>query len=197
MITKGALRNVLDVCASARTTHADHRSVSTPIAVARPLLEQRFEAYSELGYRVLGVAVRDVTDDPIINKDDEQQMTFIGFLLFEDPPKAGALDAIAELRRLGVALKIITGDNRLMAARIGRLAGVERPTVLTGEDLHGLSDTALLQRVGQVDVFAEIEPNQKERILAALRKAGNVVGYLGDGINDAQSPPHRGRRNLG
>ncbi len=129
MITKGALRNVLDVCADARTTRADQQIVTTPIAVARALLEQRFEAYSEQGYRVLGVAVRDMTDDPIIDKDDEQQMTFIGFLLFEDPPKAGALDAIAELRQLGVTLKIITGDNRLMAARIGRLAGVERPTV--------------------------------------------------------------------
>ena len=75
--------------------------------------------------------------------------------------------------------------------------GLERPTVLTGEELRGLSDTALLQRVGEVDIFAEIEPNQKERILAALRKAGNVVGYLGDGINDAQRAPHRGRGDLG
>ena len=86
---------------------------------------------------MLGVAVRDVTDDPIINKDDEQQMIFIGFLLFEDPPKAGALDAIAELRRLGVTLKIITGDNRLVAAKIGQSTGMKRPIVLTGEELHG------------------------------------------------------------
>ena len=84
-------------------------------------------------------------------------------------------------------LKIITGDNRLVAGRIGRQMGVERPTVLTGEELRRLSDTALLQRVGEVDIFAETEPNQKERILAALRKAGNVVGYLGDGINDASA----------
>jgi Mg2+-importing ATPase len=80
---------------------------------------------------VLGVAVRDVTDDPIIDKDDEQQMTFIGFLLLEDPAKAGALDAIVELRQLGVALKIITGDNRLVAGRMARQMGLERPTVLT------------------------------------------------------------------
>ena len=79
---------------------------------------------------MLGVAVRDVTDDPIIDKDDEQQMTFIGFLLLEDP-KADALDAIVELRQLGVALKIITGDNRLAAGGMGRHMGLERPTVLT------------------------------------------------------------------
>ncbi len=187
MITKGALRNVLDVCVGARTLMGPGAARTVPMAEVRAALQERYEAYSEQGYRVLGVAVRDVTGDPIINKDDEQQMTFIGFLLLEDPPKAGALDAIAELRQLGVTLKIITGDNRLVAGRMGRHMGVERPTVLTGEELRRLSDTALLQRVGEVDIFAETEPNQKERILAALRKAGNVVGYLGDGINDASA----------
>jgi Mg2+-importing ATPase len=188
MITKGALRNVLEACADAQTRMDPGGAARiVPIAELRASLQERFEAYSEEGYRVLGVAVRDVTDDPIIDKDDEQQMTFIGFLLLEDPPKAGALDAIVELRQLGVALKIITGDNRLVAGRMGRHMGLERPTVLTGEELRGLSDTALLRRVGEVDIFAETEPNQKERILAALRRAGNVVGYLGDGINDASA----------
>src|SRR5207344_2860408 len=185
MITKGALRNVLEACVDAQTRLGPGAARTVPTAKVRASLQERFEAYSEQGYRVLGVAVRDVTDDPIINKDDEQQMTFIGFLLLEDPPKADALDAIAQLRQLGVALKIITGDNRLVAGRMGRQMGLERPGVLTGEEFRTLSDTALLQRVGEVDIFAEIEPNQKERILAALRKAGNVVGYLGDGINDA------------
>lgn len=187
MITKGALRNVLDVCADAETPGGPGTAGAVPIAGRRAALQERFEAWSEQGHRVLGVAVRDVTGDPIIDKDDERGMTFIGFLLLEDPPKAGALEAIADLDRLGVALKIITGDNRLAAGRVGRQMGIARPTVLTGEELHGLSDTALLQRVGEVDIFAETEPNQKERILAALRKAGNVVGYLGDGINDASA----------
>jgi Mg2+-importing ATPase len=187
MITKGALRNVLEVCVDAQTQIGAGAARTVPIAEARLALQERYETYSEQGYRVLGLAVRDVTGDPIITKDDEQQMTFIGFLLLEDPPKPDALDAITELKRLGVALKIITGDNRLVAGRMGRHMGVERPTVLTGEELRGLSDTALLQRVGEVDIFAETEPNQKERILAALRKAGNVVGYLGDGINDASA----------
>ena len=187
MITKGALRNVLEVCVDAKPLMDPGAAGTVPIAEVLAPLQERFETYSEQGYRVLGVAVRDVTDDPIINKDDERQMTFIGFLLLEDPPKAGALDAIVELRQLGVALKIITGDNRLAAGRMGRQMGLERPTVLSGEELRGLSDSALLQRVGEVNIFAEIEPNQKERILAALRKAGNVVGYLGDGINDASA----------
>ena len=187
MITKGALRNVLEACVDAETRSGAGAARSVPIAAVRTALQERFEVYSEQGYRVLGVAVRDVTGDPIINKDDEQQMTFLGFLLLEDPPKAGALKAITELERLGVQLKIITGDNRLVAGKIGRQMGLERPTVLTGEELRRLSETALLQRVGEVDIFAETEPNQKERILAALRKGGNVVGYLGDGINDASA----------
>jgi Mg2+-importing ATPase len=185
MITKGALRNVLDVCIDVEARVGPGTVRTVPIAEVRAPLQERFEAYSEQGYRVLGVAVRDVTGDPVINKEDEQRMTFIGFLLLEDPPKAGAAEAIGELRTLGVRLKIITGDNRLVAGRMGRQMGIERPTVCTGEDLRRLSDTALLRRVNQVDIFAETEPNQKERVLSALRKAGNVVGYLGDGINDA------------
>ena len=165
MITKGALRNVLEACVEAHTRPEAGAVRTVPIAEVRAPLQAHFEAYSEQGYRVLGVAIRDVTGDPIIDKDDEQQMTFIGFLLLEDPPKAGALDAIVELRHLGVALKIITGDNRLVAGRMARQMGLERPTVLSGEELRDLSDTALLQRVGEVDIFAETEPNQKERIL--------------------------------
>ena len=187
MITKGALRNVLEACVDSETRMGTGAVRTVPIAEVRAALLERFEAYSEQGYRVLGVAVRDVTEDPVINKEDEQQMTFVGFLLLEDPPKADALEAISELRRLGVELKIITGDNRLVAGRMARQMGLARPTVLTGEELRRLSETALLQQVGEVDIFAETEPNQKERILAALRKAGNVVGYLGDGINDASA----------
>jgi len=187
MITKGALRNVLDACVDAETRTGGGAARTAPIATVRAALQERFEAYSEQGFRVLGVAVRDVTGDPVIDKDDEQQMTFIGFLLLEDPPKAGALEAIAELKALGVQLKIITGDNRLVAAKIGRQMGMDQPIVLSGDELRRLSDTALVTRVAEVDIFAETEPNQKERILGALRKAGNVVGYLGDGINDASA----------
>jgi Mg2+-importing ATPase len=185
MITKGALANVLDVCTAAEVRIGTGENRTAPIGEVRAAILEHFAAYSQQGYRVLGVAVRDVTADPVIDKNDEQQMTFLGFLLLEDPPKAGTLEAIGELRRLGVQLKIITGDNRLVAARTAEQMGIERPSVCTGRDLRRLSDTALLQRVGEVDIFAETEPNQKERILTALRRSGSVVGYLGDGINDA------------
>jgi Mg2+-importing ATPase len=112
-------------------------------------------------------------------------MAFLGLLALSDPLQSGVRDTVAELDRLGVRLKMITGDNALVAARVGREAGLRDPRVLTGTELQQLSDNALPVRAEQVDVFAEIEPSQKERLIHALRRAGHVVGYLGDGINDA------------
>jgi P-type Mg2+ transporter len=122
-----------------------------------------------------------------IGKDSEAGMTFLGFLLFADPPKPGVEAAIGRLAELGVRLKVITGDNALVAATVGRAIGLPDVEVITGSDLRQMSDGALLQRVGRAGIFAEVEPNQKERIVLALRKAGHVVGYLGDGINDASA----------
>lgn len=114
-------------------------------------------------------------------------MTFLGFLLFADPPRAGIAQPIEQLKALGIGLKIITGDNRLVAANVARQVFGSEPAVLTGTELRHLSDEALRQRASGVNVFAEVEPNQKERIILALRKAGHVTGYLGDGINDASA----------
>jgi Mg2+-importing ATPase len=112
-------------------------------------------------------------------------MTFQGVLSFADPPKAGIHDTLVGLARFGVRIKIITGDNPLVAARVGEQVGLLQPRVLTGAQLRLLSDAALPARASDTDIFAEIEPSQKERIVRALRKAGHVVGYMGDGINDA------------
>ena len=133
------------------------------------------------------MAYRDVGDRTDVTRDDEQDMTFLGFLVFADPPKAGVDETLRSLKALGVSVKVITGDNPLVAASVGRQVGLSADNVLTGQDVQHLSDEALLHRVGKVDIFAEIEPNQKERLILALRKAGFVVGYLGDGINDASA----------
>src|SRR5450759_883484 len=113
-------------------------------------------------------------------------MTFLGFLTLFDPPKANITDTITRLKSLGVSLKIITGDNHLVAASISKKMGLDSK-IISGPELRQMSDSALLASVGVVDVFAEIEPNQKERIILALKKSGNVVGYIGDGINDASA----------
>lgn len=182
MITKGAFANVLAVCTKVATARGDR-----PVSDMAGLLEECFARYSQDGHRVLGLAVRDVTGDPVITKDDEQDMTFSGFLLFDDPPKQGATEAIRNLVRLGVGFKVITGDNRLVARRLGAQMGLAEPRVLTGAELSAMNDAALIRQAAAVDIFAETEPNQKERILIALRKGGHVVGYLGDGINDASA----------
>jgi len=114
-------------------------------------------------------------------------MTSFVFLIFFDPPKPGIIETIRELKHLGVSLKIITGDNRLLAANVSQQVELLNPNILTGGDLHQMNDEALLKRVNEVDVFAEVEPNHKERIILALKKAGQVVGYMGDGINDASA----------
>lgn len=183
MVTKGALKNVLAVCSG---VEAGNGSV-VDIAGMQDAIHKHFEEFSKQGCRTLGIAYKDIGTRPSIHKDDEMGMTFLGFLVLFDPPKPNIVDIIDQLKHLGVSLKVITGDNQLVAASVSRQMGLSETRIITGPDLAQLSDNALLQRVVDVDVFAEIEPNQKERIILALRKAGNVVGYMGDGINDASA----------
>jgi Mg2+-importing ATPase len=183
MITKGALQNVLAVCSSVEIEDGTIVDINT----AQNRIEQHFEEFSRKGFRTLGVAYKDMGSESRISKDHEADMTFSGFLVFFDPPKPNIIETITSLKNLGVALKVITGDNRLVAVNISQQMGLSNTKILTGSDIRQLSDGALLNQVADVDVFAEIEPNQKERIILALRKAGNVVGYMGDGINDASA----------
>jgi len=179
IVTKGALANVLDVCTIAATT--DGR---VPIEAVRDGIDRRFAAYSDEGYRVLGVASRTV-DSPRITKDDEESMTFDGFLVLEDPPKADVDRTIGELAGLGVSTQVITDDNWVVAAHVADRVGLGHATALTGGGIATMSDEALVVTVTDVDVFVEIEPNQKERVIRASQKSNTVVGYMGDGINDA------------
>ena len=183
IITKGALLNVLEVCSSAEVGHG----VTVDLITVQDQIRQRFEELSQKGFRILGVAYRDAGSVSLITKEHEAGMTFLGFLVFFDPAKSGIVETISELRHLGVSLKIITGDNHLVATNVSHQVGFSDPKILTGRDLHQMSDEALLNRVDNVDVFAEVEPNHKEAIIHALKKAGNVVGYMGDGINDASA----------
>jgi Mg2+-importing ATPase len=132
----------------------------------------------------LGIAYKNVERVPV-DKEDEKEMIFLGFLIFDDPPKPGISETIQNLNNLGIKLKILTGDSKIVAASLAERIGLPQRNILTGPELKRLSDEALLKSVMDTDIFAEIEPNQKERIILALRKRGNVVGYIGDGINDA------------
>ena len=112
-------------------------------------------------------------------------MVFLGFLLFLDPPKPDVQQAIIDLRQLGVELKIITGDNRRVAAHVAGAVGLELKGILTGTELSQMGEEALWHVAERTTLFAEVDPNQKERIILALKKMGHVVGFLGDGVNDA------------
>ena len=182
IITKGALKPILDVCSTIETVEGK----TIDLAPQQNKIQQRAEELGSQGFRVLGVAYRNYDRDSF-SKDDETNMTFLGYLALFDPPKAGIADTLKELKQLGVTTKMITGDSRAVAISIIQQVGLPEPKVLTGSELQTLSDEALMHRVGETNVFAEVEPNQKERIIIALKKAGNVVGYLGDGINDASA----------
>jgi len=181
LITKGALEPVLAVCT--RVHGRDDRD--TPLDALRDTILCEYAGYSAQGLRVLGVAVRRLASAPdMLSPSDEVDMAFAGFLVLDDPLRPDILRTVTDLRELGVSLKMITGDNRLVAAHVAQQVGLPGDRVLTGPELRNMSDGALRNQVTQVDVFAEIEPNQKERLIVACKRAGFVVGYVGDGIND-------------
>jgi P-type Mg2+ transporter len=182
IVTKGALANVLDVCAFVETSAGQRVNLWEH----RASIDKRFAAWSDEGLRVLGLAIRRV-DAARISKTDELDMTFLGFLVFTDPPKPGVQKTLEQLKNLGVGLKIITGDNRAVAKSLSNQFGIDSSIIVTGADLLKLSDEALHQRARDTNVFAEVEPNQKERIIRALQHSGATVGYIGDGINDVSA----------
>lgn len=181
LITKGALDNVLAACTWVQT---DQGSVPFDRAQEKQI-RQRYADWSAQGYRVLGVAAKPVALTESLAHGDEYDLIFCGFLIFFDPPKASVEQTLRDLTRLGVQVKIITGDNRLVAAHVAETVGLAVSGQLTGAEIGTLSDEALWQRAKTTTIFAEIDPNEKERIILALRKMGHVVGYMGDGINDA------------
>ena len=183
LVCKGALDNILAVCTTAETDTGELLALDE----VYDDIQNRYRHYSGQGFRTLGVAYKPMPDASKIDKTDETGLRFLGFLNFFDPPKADCAETIALLKDQGVTLKIITGDNRLVAETVAAQLGLPATAILTGTDLINMSERALIHQVGMVDLFAEIEPNQKERIIVALKKAGYVVGYMGDGINDVSA----------
>jgi Mg2+-importing ATPase len=181
MITKGALEQVLQVCSLVENADGS----VTDLQPALEEISRRYMEFSSDGLRTLGVAYRSAGDTTVIGRADEAAMTFLGFLVFFDPLKEGISETVHRLAELGVSLKIITGDNRFVALRAGEQVGLRSTRLLSGPEINSMSDEALFALVNAVDIFAQVEPNQKERIVMALKKAGNVVGFMGDGINDA------------
>lgn len=167
LIAKGAVAHVLEAC------------------TAPPDVGARVTEWNANGVRVLAVATRELAPQAAYGRADERDLTLAGFVTFLDEPKPGVEKALTDLAALGVAVKLITGDTRLVAEHLARRVGLPVQRVLTGGDLDVLTDEALWRLAERTEVFAEVDPNQKERIILALKKTGHVVGFLGDGVNDA------------
>ena len=181
IITKGALNNIVAKCD--KVLQPDGSVIALQEA-EHAKIDSLYQLYSNQGFRTIGICYKNSSNEKELTKTDEQEMIFAGFVLLYDPPKEGVIDVIEKLRMNGVILKIITGDNKLVAAYIADKIGIKNMVVISGIDISKMSPEALVQQVQTANVFAEIEPQQKENIIKALRKAGNTVAYMGDGIND-------------
>lgn len=180
LVTKGAYRAVLEV-----SSHVLIDGEPVVIADVHETVEALFQRLSAEGYRVLGLATRVMPGRTTVLVHDETEMTLCGLLAFADPPKPGAAEAVGELAALGVKVKMITGDNHLAARHIAAAVGLDAHDVVTGTMIAELGEAELSRRIADVEVFAEVSPLDKERIVRALRSLDATVGYLGDGINDS------------
>jgi Mg2+-importing ATPase len=182
LITKGALEPVLSICTSFQLGN-DARLLDDSI---RAEIDQRYSDWSAQGFRVLGVASKKMDEaQTSYSRTDEVDLTFAGFLLFFDPPKTDVEEVLNDLAKRGVQIKIITGDNSKVARHVAETVHLPITGILTGSELNDLNDEALRHAAERTTLFAEVDPNQKERIILALQKTKHVVGYMGDGINDA------------
>ena len=181
LITKGAFSQIIEICSHVRLSSGE----IVELDLKRDSLWTKYKEYGEKGFRVIGVCDQ-IIQENFISKEQEIEMIFAGFILLNDPVKEGIIETIAKLSELLVQLKIITGDNQNVARSIALQIGIKEPIILTGQDLLLMSTEALELKARETHIFAEIEPQQKERIIHALRKS-YTVAYLGDGINDVSA----------
>lgn len=182
MVTKGAVQEVLNACSEALLPSGGAIALNQ----VRDLCEQLFHEQSRQGKRCLAVAYKILSEQEALSRESEREMILAGLVVFADPPKPTAASSVQALEAHGVTCKLVTGDNRFVAAKLAADLGVFEPdSLMTGAELDALSARALVSAARDIYIFSEVDPNQKERIIRALKKSGMGVGYLGDGINDA------------
>jgi P-type Mg2+ transporter len=183
LISKGAPESIISISKSFEA----HGALQPMDDTTRERCEKVFHDLSTQGFRVLAVAYREVNRADGFEVDDEREMVLAGFLAFVDSPLPTAADTIAAMRRDGVRVKVLTGDNELVTRYICTRVGIGAEQIVLGQDLDRMGDAALSHVVEDSDVFARVSPSQKNRIIRALKARSHVVGFLGDGINDAPS----------
>ena len=186
LVVKGSPDEIVGLCTHYKAQGVDKQSAVD--AAALELIHAQYHALEEEGYRALGIAWRQVAPDhPHAVVGDETELVLAGFAAFLDPPKASAASALAALARVGVAIKIVTGDSDLVTKHVCAELKIPVTGVLTGKEIALLDDYALQAQAETANLFCRVNPAQKDRVILALRARGHVVGYLGDGINDAPS----------
>jgi Mg2+-importing ATPase len=183
LVVKGAPESVLPLCSHADLDGAP--SVMTPDVAGEA--RRTFERLNADGYHVLAIAHRPMPRQETITVQNECDLTLCGFAAFLDPVRPSARDTVLQLAQAGVSVKILTGDNQLVTQAICRQVGIGVDRIVLGDELAGMSDDALAAVVEQADIFARVSPSQKNRVIRALKRKSHVVGYIGDGINDAPS----------
>ena len=182
LITKGAVEEILAVCTHVR--HGDAMKPLTPELLAR--IRAITAGLNEEGLRVVAVATKSLLPtQEVYGVADERELVLVGYVAFLDPPKESTAPALKALAEHGVAVKVLTGDNELVTAKICSDVGLEQRGVLLGVDIERMSDKVLAKAVESYNVFAKLTPSHKERIVRMLKSNGHVVGFMGDGINDA------------
>ncbi|KIA82494.1 magnesium-translocating P-type ATPase [Flavobacterium sp. AED] len=181
LISKGAFNNIISICTTVRLSNG----IVEDIEKHKAEIENKYEEFGIKGLRSIGICYKNINSNAIV-KEDETSMIFAGFILLEDPVKMGIIETIEELKKLQVHLKIISGDNKNVAQSIALKIGIINPIVMTGQELFSTSPEALKHVVGKTHIFAEVEPQQKEHIIQALRKT-YTLAYVGDGINDVSA----------
>jgi P-type Mg2+ transporter len=183
MITKGAFKNIVSLCDKVITSTNNVVGITN----SRTTIESTYDKYNTEGYRCIAICIKDVTENPKVTKSEECGMTFLGFLIFTDPVKNGIETSVKSIIEKGISIKLISGDNLTAVKHVSKKIGLNDDKTICGEDLRHMNIEELKKAVSIHDIFAETDPSQKEFIIKALQANRHTVGFLGDGINDAQA----------
>ncbi|MEC4559184.1 MAG: magnesium-translocating P-type ATPase ['Conium maculatum' witches'-broom phytoplasma] len=184
IITKGAIEEMLNICSYMEMT--DPQTKETKIVkIDKEKILEKTRFYNNQVFRVMGVAYKKIDNNNLADSKKEADIVMIGFLTLLDPPKKSAIEAIASLKKHNVEVKILTGDNEILSKIVASQINIANQDFLLGTDVDQMDDEVLYQKAQKINIFAKLNPEQKARIVSVFKQKGNVVGYMGDGINDA------------
>lgn len=184
LICKGAVEEIFSVC----NRYQVDEEIYPLIPMIKNDLYEEVEDLNQDGYRVLAIAYKEFSKDKkIFTVEDEKELILLGYIAFFDPPKESAAEAIAALNNYGVKVKILTGDNALVTKKVCNDVGLKITGIVTGDEIELMTQEQFKKVIEEANIFVKLSPVQKERVIYELREAGHVVGYMGDGINDAPS----------